>query len=81
MILLLYQITIVEVVFMAFIQGSNRYQSFLADFYSIDSFISDDNYTRVIDAFVDSLNLKDLGFIVYDGSNPRSKTLSDFCLC
>jgi len=58
---------------MAFIQGTDRNQAFLADFYSIDSFISDDNYSRVIDAFVDSLNLKELGFIVYSGDNPGQK--------
>lgn len=66
---------------MAFIEGTNRCQSFFADFFSIDSFIPEDNYSRIIDAFVDSLNLKELGFTVFDGSNPRSKTLSysDFC--
>lgn len=47
---------------MAFIEGTDRFQSQLLDFFSFDNLIADDNYVRVIDAFVDSLNLKDLGF-------------------
>ena len=58
---------------MAFIEGTNREQSFLSDFYSIDSFVSEDNYSRVIDAFVDSLDLQSLGFIVFSGNNPGQK--------
>lgn len=58
---------------MAFIEGTERNQSFLADFFSIDSFIAEDNYTRVIDAFVDSLNLKEVGFVTFSGDSPGQK--------
>ena len=58
---------------MAFIEGSNRFQSQFMDFFSFDNLISDDNYVRIIDAFVDSLDLKSLGFIVYSGNAPGQK--------
>lgn len=58
---------------MAFIEGTDRFQSQFLDFFSFDNLISDDNYVRIIDAFVDSLNLSDLGFIVYSGNNPGQK--------
>jgi len=58
---------------MAFIQGKDRYQSFIADFVCVDNFISEDNYTRVIDAFVDSLDLHALKFITSSGNNPGQK--------
>lgn len=58
---------------MAFIEGTDRFQSQLMDFFAFDNLISDDNYVRVIDAFVDSLNLKDLGFITYSGDNRGQK--------
>jgi len=44
-----------------FIEGENRYQSTLFP-ESLDDYIADDNPVRVIDAFVDGLNLKQLGF-------------------
>ena len=52
---------------MAFIEGTDRFQSQFMDLFTFDNLISDDNYVRVIDAFVNSLNLKDLGFITYSG--------------
>ena len=58
---------------MAFIEGTDRFQSQLLDFFAFDNLISDDNYVRVIDAFVDSLDLKDLGFIVFSGDNRGQK--------
>lgn len=58
---------------MAFIEGTDRFQSQFMDFFAFDNLISDDNYVRVIDAFVDSLNLNDLGFITYSGNNRGQK--------
>lgn len=58
---------------MAFIEGTDRFQSQLMDFFTFDNLIAEDNYVRVIDAFVNSLNLKDLGFIVYSGDNRGQK--------
>ena len=58
---------------MAFIEGTDRFQAQFMDFFAFDNLISEDNYVRVIDAFVDSLNLKDLGFIVYSGNNRGQK--------
>lgn len=58
---------------MAFIEGTDRFQSQLLDFFTFDELISDDNYVRVIDAFVDSLNLEELGFVVFSGNNRGQK--------
>lgn len=58
---------------MAFIEGSDRFQSQLMDFFTFDSLIADDNYVRVINAFVDSLNLKDLGFKLFSGDKRGQK--------
>ena len=58
---------------MAFIQGQDRFQSQFMDFFTFDNLISDDNYVRIIDAFVDSLNLSDLGFLTYSGDHPGQK--------
>ena len=58
---------------MAFIQGTDRFQTHFSDMFSFDSFVSEDNPVRVIDAFVDSLNLKDLGFIVYSANSPGQR--------
>ena len=44
-----------------FIEGENRFQSTLFP-ESIENYIADDNPVRVIDAFVDGLDLKQLGF-------------------
>ena len=58
---------------MAFIEGTDRFQAQLLDFFAFDNLISDDNYVRVIDAFVNSLNLDNLGFITYSGNNRGQK--------
>jgi transposase len=58
---------------MAFIEGTDRFQSQFMDFFTFDNLIADDNYVRVIDAFVDSLDLKELGFITFDGNNRGQK--------
>ena len=58
---------------MAFIQGQDRFQSQFMDLFTFDNLISDDNYVRIIDAFVDSLNLSDLGFLTYSGDHPGQK--------
>lgn len=50
-----------------FVQGENRSQSTLFP-ESLDDYISQDNPIRVIDVFVDSLDLKSLGF---DGVIPK----------
>jgi transposase len=44
-----------------FIEGENRFQATLFP-QRLDEYIAEDNPVRVIDAFVDQLNLKDLGF-------------------
>lgn len=58
---------------MAFIEGTDRFQSQLLDFFAFDNLIADDNYVRVIDAFVDSLDLNKLGFITFSGDNRGQK--------
>lgn len=58
---------------MAFIEGTDRFQAQFLDFFSFDNLIADDNYVRIIDAFVDSLNLSDLGFVLYSGNKPGQK--------
>ena len=58
---------------MAFIEGTDRFQAQFMDFFSFDALISDDNYVRIIDVFVDSLNLDDLGFVSYSGNNRGQK--------
>lgn len=73
MILSFYQILFSGGSFMAFIEGTDRFQSQFMDFFSFDNLISDDNYVRVIDAFVNTLNLEDLGFITYSGDNRGQK--------
>ncbi len=44
---------------MQFIQGNNRYQTF---FITLDEQVRADNPVRLIDAFVDKLDLQKLGF-------------------
>ena len=53
---------------MAYINGFDRNQVQMITA-SLDDFIAQDNPVRVIDAYVNSLDLKKLGFIVYDGNN------------
>jgi len=44
-----------------FIEGANRYQVTLFP-ESLDEFVSEDNAVRVVDVFVDELDLSGLGF-------------------
>lgn len=53
---------------MAYIVGKDRNQVSIVTT-SLNELIDDDNPVRVIDAYVDSLNLKQLGFIEFDGNN------------
>ena len=48
---------------MAYIVGADRYQTRMVTT-SLDDLISKDNSVRVIDSYVESLNLENLGFIV-----------------
>nr|WP_317343794.1 hypothetical protein [Blautia caecimuris] len=49
---------------MAYIVGADRYQTRMVTT-SLDDLISKDNSVRVIDSYVESLNLENLGFIEY----------------
>lgn len=53
---------------MAYIVGTDRYQSKIITT-SLDDLIARDNSVRVIDAYVNSLELSELGFLEYSGSN------------
>lgn len=57
---------------MPFILGEDREQINLLP-YTLDDFVSEDNPVRVIDAYVDSLNLEDLGFVIYSGNSAGQK--------
>jgi hypothetical protein len=52
----------------AFIEGANRAQSAILP-ECLDEYISSDNPVRAIDAFVETLNLSDLGF---EGVHPEA---------
>lgn len=58
---------------MAYIEGTDRFQIGLSQMFSFDNLISDDNPIRAIDAFVNNLNLEELGFIVYAGDKRGQK--------
>lgn len=53
---------------MAYIVGVDRNQTKMITT-SLDDLIADDNSVRVIDAYVDSLDLLELGFVEYSGTN------------
>lgn len=55
---------------MAYIVGEDRNQLRIITT-SLDDLIDKDNAVRVIDAYVKSLYLKQLGFLEYSGSNRR----------
>lgn len=57
---------------MPFILGEDRFQIKLLP-NTLDDYVSEDNPVRVIDAYVDSLNLEDLAFQVFDGVSPGQK--------
>lgn len=53
---------------MAYIVGADRYQTRMVTT-SLDDLISKDNSVRVIDSYVETLDLENLGFIEYSGRN------------
>jgi len=53
---------VIGVGFVKFIEGVNRYQKTIFPDV-LDDYIISENPVRVIDAFVDSLDLNDLGFL------------------
>lgn len=53
--------------------GFNRNQSIL---FCLDDYISDNNPVRVIDAFVNGLNLEELGFLTFKSSAPGQQPFS-----
>lgn len=62
---------------MPHISRFDRNQSFI---FRLDDHISEDNPVRIIDAFVDSLDLKSLGFITFDSSAPGQQPYSRYDL-
>jgi transposase len=50
-----------------YVEGENRFQSTLFP-ESLDDYIAEDNPVRVVDVFVDELDLKTLGF---EGAEPE----------
>lgn len=57
---------------MAFIIGEDRNQiSLLPN--TLDDFVDEDNPARVIDAYIDSLDLQQLGFVTYSGNSPGQR--------
>ncbi|MBZ4687578.1 MAG: hypothetical protein PWQ96_1554 [Clostridia bacterium] len=57
---------------MPFIEGVDRNQINLFP-YTLDDYVSEDNPVRVIDAYVDSLNLEEIGFKIFSGQNAGQK--------
>lgn len=57
---------------MAYLEGNNRYQSSFIQV-SLDEQIDDNNPVRVIDAYVDGVDLARLGFKHYSGTKPGQK--------
>ena len=51
-----------------FVEGEDRRQAVLIPEY-LDDYVADDNPVRVVDVFVDELDLRDLGF---DGTAPAA---------
>ncbi len=58
---------------MARISSIDRNQTFL---FCLDNYISDDNPVRIIDSFVNNLNLEQLGFITFKSSAPGQQPYS-----
>ena len=57
---------------MPYLTGEDRYQSsFMPK--SLDELIDENNPVRVIDAYVNSINLERLGFVKYSSSKPGQK--------
>ena len=53
---------------MSYIQGLDRNQPMFSNFFILDELIKETAPVRAIDAFIDSLNLKELGFKVFNSS-------------
>ena len=62
---------------MAYIVGTDRNQSRMITA-SLDDLIDKDNSVRAIDAYVNSLNLLELGFTEYNGTNRGTISISSF---
>jgi transposase len=62
---------------MPYISGFDRNQSFL---FSLDNFIDENNPVRLIDSFVDLLDLDSLGFITFSPSAPGQKPYNRYDL-
>ena len=58
-----------------FIEGVGRGQSTLLPA-SLDDYVSEDNPVRVVDVFVDSLNLDKLGLWASDHSRPAGPAIT-----
>ena len=52
---------------MQFIQGNNRHQTYFA---RLEDQVSADNAVRLIDAFIDKLDLQKLGLLIVSMSSP-----------
>ncbi|QWU15609.1 IS1182 family transposase [Paenibacillus sophorae] len=57
---------------MPYIEGEDRHQIHLLP-NTLDDFVEEENPVRVIDAYVDSLTLEELGFQVYSGTKSGQK--------
>ncbi|MED4229085.1 hypothetical protein [Neobacillus cucumis] len=57
---------------MPFILGEDRKQINLLP-YTLDDYVNEDNPVRVNDAYVDSLNLEELGFVIFSGNSAGQK--------
>ncbi|MDY0407165.1 IS1182 family transposase [Virgibacillus sp. 179-BFC.A HS] len=57
---------------MPYIEGEDRHQIYLLP-NTLDDFVNEENPVRVIDAYIDSLNLEELGFQVYSGTKAGQK--------
>ncbi|MEK4009617.1 transposase [Paenibacillus sp. FSL H3-0333] len=57
---------------MAYIEGEDRHQIYLLP-NTLDDFVEEENPVRVIDAYVDSLVLEELGYQVYSGTQAGQK--------
>lgn len=58
---------------MAFITGTDKFQCQFSDTFSFDDLIDPNNPVRAISAFVDSLDLAQLGFKLYSPNKPGQK--------
>jgi len=63
-----YQNYIVRGIFISYLVGENRYQGSIIP-RSLDEMIDENNAVRVIDAFVDSVDLNKFGFRIYEATN------------